>query len=454
MAVENANDQPKPIRLIDTSLGTSPGLAEALKQLDPGKYPAPQPLSPMQMVKNYFGIAKSMANIALSQLDVTADNPSALATAVPLVQKLRIDRALNTIASVPEGKILVDVLKDSGIPVKMDHNFMRTGAHLGTTTIADTSEGFKSSVSGIVVPAYSTHGHLVAFLTHELQHLNQHQNGELRLAKKKFVSPLEAIWYDAAIEADAQATAVDVAYKLKQAGKPDAWDELKNSRTAAPEFTKYYEDAIKKNPNAAESGQAKRAAYDAWFDARFSNGTLMSASYAYQGWRSYKVSDMALSSAKPGGAEIGPLQAADIHKLGGLSRVNYFDAPGGRPLDDPRYRRMPPLDASLAKILANDHRNYQSHYFDYQKKMLAGLGVQQKTPTSPHASGPQSEMSAASPLKPVDWERMLEKQKADETLGKIVSPKAKAALGMLSPGTQNKPAANTGITAPKPRSAT
>lgn len=454
MAAENANDQAKPIRLIDTSLGASPGLAEALKQLDPGKYPSAQPPTPLQMVKNYFAIAKSVANIALSQLDVTADNPSALATAVPLVQKLRIDRALNTIASVPEGKMLVDVLKDSGIPVKMDQNFLRIGAHLGTFTNAGASEGFKSRVADIVVPAYSTHGRLVAFLTHELQHLNQHQNGELRLAKKKFVSPLEAIWYDAAIEADAQATAVDVAYKLKQAGKPDAWDELKNGRTAAPEFTKYYEDAIKKNPNAAESGMAKRAAYDAWFDARFSNGTLMSASYAYQGWRSYKTSDAALASAKPGGAEIGPLRTSDIHKLGGLSRVNYFDAPGGRPLDDPRYRRMPPLDATLAKVLADDHRNYQSHYFDYQKKMLAGLGVQSKPPVSPHASGPQSEMSAVSPLKPVDWERLLEKKKADETLGNIISPRAKAALGMIAAGTLNKPNVTTSMTTPKPRGAT
>ncbi len=77
---------------------------------------------------------------------------------------------------------------------------------------------------------------------------------------EKIPAPLETLWYDRLIEADAEATATDIAYKLKDAGKPEAWDAMqKMPYTGA---AKAYEAAVLKNPNAVADGTAKRAAFD------------------------------------------------------------------------------------------------------------------------------------------------------------------------------------------------
>lgn len=463
MAVQN--DQ-APVKLQDTSFGATPGLAEGLAKLEQVRNAPdlPKP-TPLQMVKSYFGQARYLAEAALSQATVTLDNPSALMTAVPLVANLRINRALDTIASIPEGKGLVEVLSLSGVPVKMDNHFLREGAHLGTRSTANSDKGYQSKPVEIVVGAFSTHGRLVAHLAHELQHLNQEHNSMLTLASRKLVSPLEAIWYDAAIEADAEATAVDIAYKLKRAGKSDAWDEMKNGRVNRPEFSAAYEDAVKKNPAAADNGQAKRAAFDAWFTAKLGRGGLLADAYFAQGWSAYRRTEGALDSAITGNrkAEIGPLSKDDIRNLGKLSRVNYFDAPGGRPLDDPYYRRMPLVYAPAVKMLVEAHGRYQSKFFDYQEKMLQGMGLKPNKPEAePQPKGmpltPISEKSTigASSLRPVDWEKLVEYKRQLDLTGLPPTAHKKAQLGMWGLNDPTKPVGPkaaggaAGMAAPKP----
>lgn len=459
------NDQ-TPVKLQDTSFGATPGLAEGLAKLEDIKnFPDFTKPSPLQMVKNYFGQAKNIAEVALSQAGVTLDNPSALVTAIPLVANLRINRALETIASIPEGKMLVDVLKETGIPVKMDNNFLRQGAHLGTSSSASTDKGYESKPIDIVLGAFSTHGRLVAHLTHELQHLNQEHHGMLTLASRKLLSPLEAIWYDATIEGDAEATAVDVAYKLKRAGKPEAWNDMRSGRVNLTEFSQAYEDAVNKNPAAADNGQAKRAAFDAWFTAKFKNGGLLADAYFVQGWHAYKRTETALDSAITGNkkSEIGPLNTDDIRNLGKLSRVNYFEAPGGRPLDDPYYRRMPLVFAPAVKMLVEAHSRYQSKFFDYKDKMLAGMGLKSKNPEAePQPKGvpltPISEKSSmgASSLRPVEWEKLVEYKRQHDLSGLPSSAEKKSQLGMWGLNDPTKPVGPkaaggaAGMAAPKP----
>lgn len=367
-----ADHDQTPAKLEDTSQGASRFLAEALEQLDHTKYPPYKPPSPLQLVRDYFKTATREVDNVVSQVTVTAENLSALATAVPLVAKLRIDRALKTIASVPEGKLLVDKLKDSGLPIVMENDFRYNGAAL-RSWVSSSSGKVKNEAYEIAVPGYSTHGRLVAFLTHELQHLNQAQSDLLFISQQKVVSPLETIWYNAAIEADAQAAAVDIAYKLKQIGKGDAWRELCNDRTASRNFTADYEAVAKRNPAAVQNGQAKRAAYDAWFDAEFRSGQKISDFYSVKGFINYGVAEQAMQSEKFA-TPLGAMTVNDIRKLGALSAVNYMDAPGGKPLDDKHYRSLPPLDGRAAKLIGDSHRGYQSRFFEGQN------GPAQETP--------------------------------------------------------------------------
>ena len=402
-----AADDQKPAKLEDTSFGASRGLAEAIAQLDPAKYPPYKGLSPLGKVERYFSRAAISMAYSLDQLEVTAENMTALVTAVPLVARLRIGRALDTIASVPEGKMLVDMLQDSGLPVKMRNDFGYNGAVLHTW-VSSREGAVKQEAYEIVVPAFSTHGRLVAYLTHELQHLNQSKNNILMIGQNKVVSPLETIWHNAAVEADAQATAVDVAYKLKQAGKPEAWDELCLERSTSKNFTADYAAAVQKDPAAAQNGQAKRAAYDAWFEATFKDGQKLSDFYAMKGFMNYGVAHNAMKSenfATPMGA----MTTEDIRKLGALSAVNYMDAPGGRPLDDPYYRDLPPMNARHAEVIGESHRSYQSKFFDTLKApvthaapaVVAAVQIQAAEP-APRPATPQQpqQVQAFKPPRP------------------------------------------------------
>lgn len=350
--------------LVDTSNGTSPRLAEAVQEISPEYYmnmPAPNAL---QKVIGYFKQgAKRVVNdvdLSLSQVAITLENPSALVTAIPLVEKLRIDRALRTIASVPEGKVLVDNLRESGIPVSMRNAPIYNGAVLVSDERMDGNGNFSKKPKEIILPAYSNHGRLVSFLIHELQHLRQATSGLLEMSEQKIVSPIEAVWYNAAIEADAKATELDISYKLHQAGHRDAWQEENRTRTTPKIFIQAYEDAIAKNPQAAANGEAKRAAFDAWHEARFSSGTKFSESYTWQGVGSWHGSAWKIHHNQAT-VPLAPLQADDIRKLGALSKVNYLDLPNARPLDDPYYRQKT-WTAGQAGALATRHALYQSKF--------------------------------------------------------------------------------------------
>ncbi|MDY0008957.1 MAG: hypothetical protein RBS08_04555 [Bdellovibrionales bacterium] len=401
--------------LVDTSNGQSPRLAEAVQEISPEYYMnMPEPHA-LQKVVDYFkrGVKRAVneVDLSLNQVTITLENPSSLVTAIPLVEKLRIDRALKTIESVPEGKVLVDNLRESGIPVSMRNAINYNGAVLVSDERIDGHGNFSKTPKEIILPAYSNHGRLVSFFIHELQHLRQSTAGLLDISKQKIISPIEAVWYNAAIEADAKATEMDIAYKLHKAGHSDAWLEENKRRTNPQFFVQAYEEAIAKNPQAVENGEAKRAAFDAWHEARFSSGAKISESYTWQGVTSWQGVSWLLHQEKKAAPPLAYLGAEDIRKLGTLSKVNYLDLPNGRPLDDPYYRQKT-WNAGQAGALAIRHALYQSKFLPEgaenakpeqgTSQEVSGISRYTAALTAPAAAGASkyTSMAVASVVKP------------------------------------------------------
>jgi hypothetical protein len=180
----------------------------------------------------------------------------------------------------------------------------------------------------------------------------------------KAVSPLESIWYNRVIEADASATATDIAYKLHKAGHSEAWRELQRSRSGPTNIAATYEDAIRAKPEAAEDGSAKRAAYDGWFEARGGMNRELMELYNAQGFSNYFSVSTLLRDGVLDRTPLQPLQIQDIKKVGALSGgVNYLDIAGARPVDDAFYRRNS-FNKEEAAWIAREHVSYQSKFFE------------------------------------------------------------------------------------------
>lgn len=368
------------VDLQDTSRGQSAGLADALARLE-GQHAA-QP-GVIENIRNYFRGQRALLSAIGRQIEVTLENPLALVSAAPMVERLRIDRALTTLSSVPEGKILVDTFHASGIPIKINNHPLNANAWLHSS--ADMKDGrMQSTPVSVTLPAYSTQGSFVVSLAHELQHLNQAVQGVLKVTAEKIVSPLEVVWHNAFVEADAYAASVDIAYKLAKAGQPKAWNSLGDERAVPAVFPRAYEQAIEKDPAAASNGYAKRAAFDAWFEARGPDGVSYAEIYNKQAVHGAYIASVALNDRSLS-TPVKHLEVRDLLKIGEASPVNYLALPGCKPLDHASYRSMS-YDPMEAGRLAVFHQEYQSKFLGLSP---VGAGI-----SAPDMAAPQEQKHA------------------------------------------------------------
>lgn len=294
-------------------------------------------------IKDFLQRQKYFLTLNLENITITAQNPSVLVSALPLVEKMRINRALEDISSIPEGKALVDQARANGIPIELDTRpYARGGVHSGENSILN-GQMIRTS-KGIGLQGYATHGTIVSMLTHELRHAQQTHKNVITGFDDKILSPVESIWHNRFIEADAEATATDIAWKLKESGKPDSWKALKKKANYTG-ITDAYEKAATENPSAVSSGHAKRAAFDEWFSASTKYGHKVTDVYNAQAIRNYPArSDLEKMASH--GKPFGGLETRQLQKLGALdgSMINYLELPEGKPLDSPHYRSGMPTN--------------------------------------------------------------------------------------------------------------
>jgi hypothetical protein len=310
---------------------------------------AAQALSPLALR------ARNVANNLNARQPVKVRDPSILTADTPFMRETRIALALNEIAGIPEGAALVSLVKSGAVTVDIDNTLEVGGRAWPPQRMLD--DGKEVLLPGkVLMNGNMSQGEFVLTLMHELQHQRQFDAG-LYGPQSKIVSPVETVWYDRAIEADAQATAVDLAWKLKQAGKPAAWD-FARSDTYNPTIPAAYERAALADPQAVADGHAKRAAYDQWFVEATMGGDKISTNYGHQGLKHvWDTEDVAAVAAK--GTPLAPMTQGDIQKLGDLSPVNYLKMQDQRAVDDVYYR-APDWNAAVASGLHKAQDGYDA----------------------------------------------------------------------------------------------
>ncbi|MDF3024791.1 MAG: hypothetical protein K0R10_2152 [Alphaproteobacteria bacterium] len=334
---------------------------------------------------------------ALEKVAITFENPLVLATALPLVQNMRINRALADIASVPEGQTMIDDLGETKVKIQPDPRFSG-----GSNIFFPSYKNGEMTVKNFEIHAqgYAKHGTVVAILLHELHHERQVKGGVMKVFNDKVPSPVEQLWYERAMEADAQATATDIAWKLKEAGKPAAWNALAGGFNCMGHIAKAYERNVDKLPNAVATGTAKRAAFDAWFTAKNMFGDSLSEIYNTQALQNMPSAEN-MDAMKKAGKPFTPLTVDDIAKLGDIAEVNYLKAPGGKPLDSIDYRRAD-YNAWQSSSLNFKHQVYDEiKAGTYQPPGVNSKFTVPKEPAIPNIAMPTSAASVvrASKLK-------------------------------------------------------
>ncbi|HYD19718.1 MAG TPA: DUF6782 family putative metallopeptidase [Patescibacteria group bacterium] len=348
-----------------------PGMKEALARMDPDYWKDKSHFAKREpSVFEKKIIFPTIA--AIRNMTCALETPSVLVTALPLVQNLRLKRALADIGSVPEGQELVAAA--ANVPkINLNPDPRVSGGYIATSTDINGTDIKQLSLE-INIAGIATSGTVVGALIHELQHQRQVENKVLRAYGEKNISPVEHLWYNRMTEADAQATATDILWRMKEAGKPGHWYEAKHSGSWVADVAAAYEKKVAEDPHAVENGTAKRAAFDAWFTAA---GGAVQQHYNTQGMLTTPNFPKAEEMHKAG-KPFGHLTVEDIEKIGDLSPVNYLKIPGGAPLDSEKYRGAD-FDRNQAAFLHHAHTRYakieKGEYEDLPKIEAAKSGV-------------------------------------------------------------------------------
>ena len=118
-----------------------------------------------------------------------------------------------------------------------------------------------SGLGVIGLNAALSEGGRVAFLAHEMAHVPQHP----RYSDNRYYPPQDLLLLRRVREAAAEAIAVRIAWELRAAAYPHAWDE----KAAGPyaDVARAFETTARRDGSAAGLLSATRAAFDRWFAA-------------------------------------------------------------------------------------------------------------------------------------------------------------------------------------------
>jgi hypothetical protein len=324
-------------------------------------------------------------------IKVAATEPHLLATAHPYVNQLRVNSILKDIESTPEGKELLEDMRKH-----QEQYQQKWGARKPDDPFIKlaTTPGYKDGLytyHNIFGPAFQERGVTTAAMLHELRHAQQDLKGVFDPKDKRIIPPNDALLFSRFYEADAQATAVDIAYKMKLAGKPAAWESLFDPKTPLFHNTaEAYLREVTRNPESLHTGAAKRAAFDGWFKTGESPHI---EAYNQQAIRSMP----SLVSMKYGidqGIPTGRLTTADIQKLGEApGKPNYLTLPGGRPFDSPYYN-APVTNPMHKAMIEHGNREYaQASAYHAQKP---GSSMSRLLQQAQHGALPKAASAAMS----------------------------------------------------------
>jgi len=169
-------------------------------------------------------------------------------------QAPEIRAALDTLARIPQGRAIVNMLRDNSIYLS------RNAGYTGSATTFVSVEKIKNgrvtySHLGIHFGALPA-GNMVQALVHEAVHIRQHL--EQRGYPDRILSQRDHIAFARAQEAEAQAQATHIAWQLKQAGYPNAYTAVK--QVGYGDIAQAYEGALGTGKDPVKAAKA------AWYN--------------------------------------------------------------------------------------------------------------------------------------------------------------------------------------------
>lgn len=247
------------------------------------------------------------------------------------IQKRRSEKILlrevqNYLAHIPEGQAILDDLKKHKVKIKFDDQIDQDAYyHLSMRHSRQTGRRTYDTPLIVLNHKENNIGKLVYSLCHEARHIQQYLSGNIGL--ETIGDHQNACLKTRVIEADAEAFAVDILYRLKQVDMPEAWDYHLSSSYQAIGLA--YEQSVTKNPDHQNNGQAQYAAFKAWRHN-------MAQTHFYdietvKQWQSEVTSFLAHAHVP---AIIRNMSEAECQAIGQLSKVNYMQVPDAEPITD------------------------------------------------------------------------------------------------------------------------
>lgn len=173
----------------------------------------------------------------------------------------RVKSILDRLSKVPEGREVVDFLKNHAVKIDLQDDPVNWAA--STLTITDVVGGVYSYKDPVIILKESlSDDNLLQAIVHESQHLRQHLSGAGN--PDRVLSREEYILFYRASEADAQAACTFVTWKLKEAGDAGPWKMA--GEVGYSDICNAFEKLAANDPQSLDDGRAQRAAFDAWFD--------------------------------------------------------------------------------------------------------------------------------------------------------------------------------------------
>ena len=193
---------------------------------------------------------------------------------------------------------------------------------------------YLSGMRVIAVRAQMPRGRKVAFLAHELAHVTQHPAH----SDNRYFPAEDLLLLRRSREADAEATAVRIAWQLRQRGFASAWNSRKG--TVYRDILRSFAQAMAPASGDAAELRAARAAYDQWFrrQARLDLYDRMTLAHLE------RISKDSLGLVPPHRF----LSDDFLARLGSHGADNYLALPHHLTLTGPHYRRPPSEEIRVA----------------------------------------------------------------------------------------------------------
>ena len=233
----------------------------------------------------------------------------------PMAEAASVERLLQVLSMSPTARVIMTSAGRRGLRGR------RLNVCLDEST--DLFAYYFSGLRVIGINASLTEGGRVAYLAHEIGHVPQHP----RYSDNRYFPPKDLILLRRMREAAAEATAARIAWELRAAGYPQAWQE----KEAGPytDVIQAFEKEANRDSSARGLLSATRAAFDRWFVAA---------------WRRDVYDNMTLEHLRRiSGDRLGLVphrRRASEHFLLGIGEMagqNFLRGTEGPPLNDPFY---------------------------------------------------------------------------------------------------------------------